>query len=484
MSLRARVLLGLGVIALVFGVTAVVVPRITASYLLEQVDDQLRATDFPYRGDLVAGADGGSQFPTPGDEPDPTRGSTGPTGPEASDEAPERPSRVYIGVVSADGEVSEIFAPNVGDTVAPSIDGEQAIDEAGNGPYTQSAGDTVNRYRLISREMGAGDTDGDVMVVGLPLDDVDATVSRLIEIEVGALALVLFVLALVAWWVIRLGVRPVKEMAAAATDIGAGNLSARVPEYGQATEAGQLGTALNQMLERIEDEFDQRLRSEQRLRQFAADASHELRTPVTTVRGYAELYRTGALGDPAELTEAMRRVEQESVRMGSLVDDLLRLARLDQGRELERVPVDLGAVVIDAGRDAQATDPERPVTVEVEGRVVVSGDERLLRQVVINLTGNALVHTDPDVAVTLRAAVEGDRAVLEVRDDGPGMPPDVAERVFERFYRADPARSRHRGGSGLGLAIVHATVIAHGGEITVTTAPGEGTTFFISLPLA
>ncbi|MET0883207.1 MAG: hypothetical protein ABWZ13_03575, partial [Acidimicrobiales bacterium] len=184
MSLRARVLLGLGVIALVFGVTAVVVPRITASYLLEQVDDQLRATDFPYRGDLVAGADGGSQFPTPGDEPDPTRGSTGPTGPEASDEAPERPSRVYIGVVSADGEVSDIFAPNVGDTVAPSIDGEQAIDEAGNGPYTQSAGDTVNRYRLISREMGAADTDGDVMVVGLPLDDVDATVSRLIEIEV------------------------------------------------------------------------------------------------------------------------------------------------------------------------------------------------------------------------------------------------------------------------------------------------------------
>jgi two-component system OmpR family sensor kinase len=160
------------------------------------------------------------------------------------------------------------------------------------------------------------------------------------------------------------------------------------------------------------------------------------------------------------------------------------LARLDQGRELERVPVDLGAVVTDAGRDAQATDPERPVTVEVADRVVVAGDERLLRQVVTNLTGNALVHTDPDVAVTLRAAVEGDRAVLEVRDAGPGMRPEVAERVFERFYRADPSRSRHRGGSGLGLAIVHATVIAHGGEISVTTAPGEGTTFLVTLPLA
>ena len=467
MSLRARVLLGLGVIALVFGVTAVVVPRITASYLLEQVDDQLRATDFPFRGDLVAGAERGSRFPTPDDE-----------------SRPERPSRMYIGTVNADADVAEIFAPNVGDTAAPSIDGEQAIAEAGKGPYTQAAGDSGTRFRLVDREVGDGDTDGDIVVVGLPLDDVDATVSRLVEIEVGALALVLIVLALVAWWVIRLGVRPVNAMAAAATDIGAGDLSARVPEYGEATEAGQLGTALNQMLERIEDEFDQRLRSEQRLRQFAADASHELRTPVTTVRGYAELYRTGALDDPTELTEAMRRVEQESVRMGSLVDDLLRLARLDQGRELERAPVDLGAVVTDAGRDAQATDPERPVIVEVADRVVVAGDERLLRQVVTNLTGNALVHTDPDVAVTLRAAVEGDRAVLEVRDAGPGMRPEVAERVFERFYRADPSRSRHRGGSGLGLAIVHATVIAHGGEISVTTAPGEGTAFLVTLPLA
>ena len=469
MSLRARVLLGLGVIALVFGVTAVVVPRITASYLLEQVDDQLRATDFRTGGIWPSAPNAAPPSPTPDDET-----------------PPERPSRMYIGIVDADADadVSEIFAPNVGDTAAPSIDGEQAIAEAGNGPYTQPAGDSGSRFRLISREVDDGDTDGDVVVVGLPLDDVDATVSRLVQIEVGALALVLFVLALVAWWVIRLGVRPVKAMAAAATDIGAGDLSARVPEYGEATEAGQLGTALNQMLERIEDEFDQRLRSEQRLRQFAADASHELRTPVTTVRGYAELYRTGALDDPAELTEAMRRVEQESVRMGSLVDDLLRLARLDQGRELERVPVDLGAVVTDVGRDAQATDPERPVTVEVEDPVVVTGDERLLRQVVTNLTGNALVHTDPDVAVTLRAAVEGDRAVLEVRDAGPGMRPEVAERVFERFYRADPSRSRHRGGSGLGLAIVHATVIAHGGEISVTTAPGEGTTFLVTLPLA
>ena len=201
------------------------------------------------------------------------------------------------------------------------------------------------------------------------------------------------------------------------------------------------------------------------------------------MRGYAELYRTGALDDPVELDEAMRRVEQETVRMGGLVDDLLRLARLDQGRELERGPVDLAAVVEDAGRDAQAIDPGRPITVEGGEPLVVQGDERLLRQVVSNLTANALVHTDPDVPVRLRAFAEDGAAVIEVADEGPGMAPEVAERVFERFYRADPSRSRHRGGSGLGLAIVEATIEAHGGEVSVTSEPGGGTTFRAVLPL-
>ena len=465
MSLRARVLLGLGVIALVFGVTAVVVPRITASYLLEQVDDQLAAADFPIRFAVPDTFDG---------SPPGGGGFDDPAAP------PERPSRIYVGLVDADAQVTPIFVPNFGDAGAPAIDGGLALEQLEEGAYTQPAGSSGVRYRMVSR---TGD-DGVALVVGLPLDDVDATVDRLIRIEVGALAMVLAVLALVAWWVIHLGVRPVKQMAAAATDIGAGDLSARVPEYPEATEAGQLGSALNQMLGRIEGEFDQRLRTEERLRQFAADASHELRTPVTTVRGYAELYRSGALEDPSELAEAMRRVEQESVRMGSLVDDLLRLARLDQGRELERSSVDLAALLADAGRDAQATDPERTVTVEVDGPVLVTGDERLLRQVVTNLTGNALVHTDPEVPVTLRARVDGDLAVLEVRDEGPGMTPEVAERVFERFFRADPSRSRHRGGSGLGLAIVEATVVAHGGEVMVTTAPEAGTTFRVTLPLS
>ena len=467
MTLRSRVLLGLGVIAVVFGATAVAVPRITAAHLLDQVDDQLAAFD--------RGSPDGERYEGYDSDADdfPDLPSVG-----LPDEL-ERPSQVYLARFGIDGEPQGALAPNYGDVDAPDVSDPQVfVDHADAGPFTL---DGPTRYRFVATTTDDGTT---VQVAGLPLDDLDETIDRLIRIEAAALVAVLAVLALVAWWVVRLGVRPVKQMAAAATEIGAGDLSARVPEHAPGTEAGQLGVALNQMLGRLEDEFERRQRTEDRLRQFAADASHELRTPVATVRGYAELHRTGGLEDPEERAEAMRRVEQEAVRMGGLVDDLLRLARLDEGRELERRPVDLAVLVADAARDAQATAPDRPVTVEVDGPVVVAGDERLLRQVVANLAANALVHTDADVAVHLRARVVDGRAVLEVADEGPGMAPEVAERVFERFYRADPSRSRHRGGSGLGLAIVEAVVSAHGGTVSVTTAPGEGTTVRAELPVA
>jgi two-component system OmpR family sensor kinase len=256
-----------------------------------------------------------------------------------------------------------------------------------------------------------------------------------------------------------------------------------VPDVATGTEAGELGIALNQMLGRIEDAFDERARSEQRLRQFVADASHELRTPVTTVRGYAELFRAGGLDDPAELAEAMRRTEQEAVRMGALVDDLLHLARLDQGRPLAREPVDLAAMADDVVRDTRAVDPGRPVVAHTDGPVVVTGDDARLRQVVANVVGNAVVHTPPGTPIEVRVRREPTAAVVEVVDEGPGMPPDVAARAFERFYRADPARSRHQGGSGLGLSIVQATVAAHGGTVELDTMPGAGTTVRIVLPV-
>jgi two-component system OmpR family sensor kinase len=284
--------------------------------------------------------------------------------------------------------------------------------------------------------------------------------------------------------VIRLGVRPIKQMTDTATAIADGDLFRRVPDVTPGTEAGELGDALNRMLGTIEQAFDDRTRSEDRLKRFVADASHELRTPITTIRGYAELYRSGALDDASELDEAMRRTEQEAVRMGGLVDDLLHLARLDQGRPIERAPVDVAQLARDAVRDAQAVEPERPIHVDADRPVVVSGDEARLRQVLANLVTNAVVHTEPGTPVTVRATRVGDDAVIEVADRGAGMEPDVAARVFERFYRADPSRARHRGGSGLGLAIVEATVTAHGGTVHLDTAPGQGTTVRVVLPLS
>ena len=227
-----------------------------------------------------------------------------------------------------------------------------------------------------------------------------------------------------------------------------------------------------------------RAASEARLRQFVADASHELRTPLTTIQGYAELYRLGGLGDHDQLDEAMRRTEQEAHRMADLVDDLLNLARLDQGRPLDLGPVDLAAVLRDAARDAAAVEPHRPVDVEAPDPLVVQADEARMRQVVANLVGNVRMHTAPDVAVHLRLRRDGDWAVVEVADEGPGMDHETAARAFERFYRSDTARTRATGGAGLGLAIVAAVVAAHQGHVRITATPGGGTTVQVALPLA
>jgi two-component system OmpR family sensor kinase len=263
--------------------------------------------------------------------------------------------------------------------------------------------------------------------------------------------------------------------------IAGGDLSQRVDEGTPGTEAGDLGVALNRMLGRIEEAFDQRAASEARLRQFVADASHELRTPVATIRGYAELYRTGALEDGEQMDDAMRRTEAEAVRMGSLVDDLLHLARLDQGRPLEREVVDLGRVVEDTVADARAVEPDRAITTAIPAPVTVLGDRARLHQVLANLVSNARVHAPgAPIEVTLRE--EGAEAVIEVRDDGPGMVQTDAARAFERFYRADTSRSRQHGGTGLGLAIVDATVRAHGGTTVIDSSPGEGTTVTVRLP--
>ncbi|HEU4839869.1 MAG TPA: HAMP domain-containing sensor histidine kinase, partial [Ilumatobacteraceae bacterium] len=350
-------------------------------------------------------------------------------------------------------------------------------------PFTAGSVDSDVRYRVRA---AADEVTGGFELTALPLTDVDDTVGQLVLAEVLATTLIVALLAAVGWWVLRLGIRPIKQMTDAAQQIAAGDRSHRVPELAPSTEAGQLGGALNHMLDELDRSFAQQAASEDRLRRFVADASHELRTPVTTIRGYAELYRIGGLPPGDGLDEAMRRTEQEAVRMARLVDDLLTLAKLDQGRPLERRPVDLAVLAADAARDAGAVGGGRRITTELpaSGHAVVDGDEDRLRQVIANVVGNALVHTPPGTPIELRIESSGDRARLAVIDHGPGMPADVAARVTQRFYRADPARARHKGGSGLGMSIADAAVAAHGGAITIDSVEGAGTTVTVTLPLA
>jgi len=344
--------------------------------------------------------------------------------------------------------------------------------------FTTSAASGAPGYRVLAEPLKAGGT----VIVGIPLSDVDGTLAQLATIELLASLAVLVLLGLATWWIVRRALRPLERMGETAGLIAAGDLARRVAVDDPRSEVGRLGTALNAMLERLEAAFARQAATEERLRRFLADASHELRTPLTSIRGYAELFRRGADRRPADLAAAMRRIEDEAARMGRMVEDLLLLARLDEDRALERVPVDLARVAADAAADARVADPARPVTLEAQQPVVVIGDDARLRQVVANLVTNALGHTPAGTPILVRAALRDGRGVLEVVDQGPGLGPSEAARVFEPFFQADPPRSSSSGGAGLGLAIVAAIAAAHGGTASVDTAPGVGATFRVSIP--
>ncbi|HET6750326.1 MAG TPA: HAMP domain-containing sensor histidine kinase [Actinomycetes bacterium] len=335
-------------------------------------------------------------------------------------------------------------------------------------------------YRVQAGPVAGGDL---AVAVAVPLAGVFETLGRLLLVEALVGAVVLAALALLALRLVRVGLRPLDGIAATAGAIAAGDLSRRVRPAEPTTEVGRLGLALNAMLGQIEAAFAERRASEARLRRFVADASHELRTPLTSIRGYAELFRRGAASRPEDLATTMRRIEEEAERMGVLVDELLLLARLDQGRPLEREPVDLAEVAAEAVEQARVIDPGRPLELDAPGPVVVLGDRQRLSQVAANLLANVRMHTAAGTAARVAVAAAGGRALLEVADRGDGMAPEQAARVFERFYRTDPGRSRGKGGAGLGLSIVAAIAQAHGGRAMVTSAPGEGASFRVELPL-
>jgi two-component system, OmpR family, sensor kinase len=315
-----------------------------------------------------------------------------------------------------------------------------------------------------------------VLLIAQWLGPEESTLHRLFRIELFVSLVVLAALAGLAFWIIQIGLRPLRAIEATAVAITAGDLSLRVEQADDQTEVGRLGAALNTMLDRIEA-------SDKRLRRFVADASHELRTPLAAVRAYAELFGRGSAAHPEDLERSMTGITRESERMSLLVDDLFLLARLDEGRPLVREPVDLTAVVSEAVDAARVMEPERPIDVGLEP-ATITGDDGRLRQVVDNLFANVRAHTPAGTPVSVELRTANGQARLTVADHGPGLAEDDAARIFERFYRVDTSRARASGGVGLGLSIVAAVVAAHGGSVAAEETPGGGATFVIALPLA
>jgi two-component system OmpR family sensor kinase len=392
---------------------------------------------------------------------------------------------------------------------------ERIVDQ----PYTAVAPSKRVHWRMMVTTIGGGN----VLYVGRNMSEIEFAVTQLIWIDSMVGLGVLIALAAVGAAVVRTSLRPLDEIEKTAAALAAGDLTRRVPDpepdsIEPRTELGRLSRALNAMLAQIETGFTARaqsetaaraaesaardaaaaaqvsearaVRSEEKMRQFVADASHELRTPLTTIRGFAELYRQGAVRDPEDTAVLVRRIEDEAARMGLLVEDLLLLARLDRERPVSLAPVELPVLAADAVQAAQAVAPDRTIELDVRDKpeeLVAYGDDARLRQVIGNLMTNALVHTPPDASVTLRLYSEpGNRAVIEIADTGPGLSPEQRDRVFERFYRADEARTRRTDraatGTGLGLAIVAAIVRAHHGTVEVLSEPGSGATFRVTLP--
>jgi len=401
------------------------------------------------------------------------------------------PGVLYVACLApGSDDLVDVQGP-VGDTDAlPRLSDGSAEQLSLSIPRTVSAADRSTNWRV----QAAGLRDGWTVVIGSDLARDEAAIERLVIIEVVVGLIVLVVLAAAGYLLVRNSLRPLADVERTAQAIAAGDLSRRVPEGSERTEVGRLSTALNGMLARIESAFRaqeasemQARASEDRMRRFVADASHELRTPLTSIRGFAELYRQGAVGSPEETRRLMQRIEAEGARMGLLVEDLLHLARLDQQRPLTIAPVDLAEIAGDAVHDARAVQPDRPISLHLDESLtdvpVVLGDEARLRQVVGNLVTNALTHTPTTarVTVTVTEDVDPDVLVVRVADEGAGMAEGDAQRVFERFYRADASRTREAGGTGLGLAIVASLVAAHGGTVDLQTAPGKGAVFSVRL---
>jgi two-component system, OmpR family, sensor kinase len=451
LTLRSRLVVSMSIISTALVVGALFAVANQRSYLVGQVDEALEslrpfaATPFDAASDLA-----------------PDRGQ-GPV------------SDFYAAVIEPDG-TSEVVLQ--GDLLAytPDLTTFRASELAGDRAFTAEGQLSGSAFRVMPL---AQKSDGSVVIAAVPLDQVNDAIRQLSLILLVLVAVVLLTVIVVVWWVLRLGIRPIAELTRVADTITDGQRTERARLVDDTTEAGRLGMAFNLML-------DERDESEERLRTFMADASHELRTPLTSVRGFLDVIADGGFATADQRDDAHRRMLRETARMQRLIEDLLLLAQLDNDLPTHRQHVDIARLVADVGTDAHLLHPERDVTVSIPTTrdLNVAADRSRLEQALVALVDNAVTHTSADINIWLTARRDGSEVSVHVRDDGPGLADDEANRVFERFYRADRSRTRRGGsGSGLGLAIARAVVELHGGSIRLVTSPGRGCDFEIRLPL-
>jgi len=449
MSLRARLIAAFVVVFILLVSSNVVVTLVQRSYLMRQVDKQL---------ETIAAAPGGVI----------ARISAATNRPNAQLELRSDFSEFYLGRILANGQLQTFVAPVSDPELVPVLPVEPSLGDPVTVPT--SAG-TTGKIRIIEAKLA----DGTIGVIGLSLLTTEQAIRRLALTQAIASFVVLGVMALVVFWVLRLGIRPIRRMTEAADAIVAGSVDARVEVPENRTEAARLGHALNSMIDATQE-------SEIRLRQFVSDASHELRTPLTTLRGYTALYEAGGFEEKADLDDAMRRMGNEAARMSRIVDDLLLLAKLDEHGAPEPEPVEVGSVLRDLASDIAVVQPGRPVTVECPEPATVMIDRDHLIQAITAFTTNALRYSDEDAEIILSGVVHEDRVRVEVRDRGQGIAESELPKLFDRFYRSDTARTRTTGGNGLGLAIVASIISNNHGTYGVQSVVGLGATFWFELP--
>jgi len=445
------------------------------NFLIKQVDDQLNNVAGGSLGRLsLAGMDtnSGESGSEPGSPFKIVRPLSG------------VPTATTVTLLDPAGRVTGQLGGDIEGVTKPSLFAgmtiTQVIDSHGN-PFTIEEESNGSSTRAIARALPTGL--GSV-IVSVSLSSVDKTLHELSFFFLLISLLVLLLVGIIARTIIGLSLKPLRQVEITAAAIADGDLSARLTIREPNTEVGRLTKSLNTMLNRIEESFAIRMESEMKLRRFVADASHELRTPLTAIRGFAELYRQGAVSGEEKTKELLGRIENESTRMGSLVEDLLLLARMGESQPLVLLPVDLSHVVEESIASARAAGPDHPIASNVQDDLYILGDEKRVHQAIGNLLANARTHTPSGTAITVSVDSTIDEITVLVKDEGPGLSLEDQERIFERFFRIDPSRARHSGeGSGLGLSIVDAIMKAHGGEVSVDSELGKGSTFTLHFPI-